>query len=93
MKDTLKVTPPGDREIVPPEQAVRTEVFRSDCVPAMGEPLATLVLVEEGEETTLTLIVLSPSKEARDGALVGGMDRSLAAGYERLDEIPAGAAA
>jgi uncharacterized protein YndB with AHSA1/START domain len=80
------------REIAPPERAVRTEVFQSDCVPAMGEQLATLILTERGEKTTLTLTVLYPSKEARDGALAGGMDKGLAAGYDRLDEILGGVA-
>jgi len=80
------------REIDPPERAVRTEVFECEFIPAMGEQLATLVLTERGGMTTLTLTVLYPSKEARDGALAGGMDKGLAAGYDRLDEILEGAA-
>jgi uncharacterized protein YndB with AHSA1/START domain len=80
------------REIVPPERCVRTEAFESGCFPQMGEQLATLVLTDRGEKTTLTLTVLYPSKEARDGAIAGGMDKGLAAGYDRLDEILAGAA-
>ena len=63
------------REIVPPERCVRTEVFESGCFPRMGEQLATLVLAERGGKTTLTLTVLYPSKEARDGAIAGGMDK------------------
>ena len=80
------------REVVPPERCVRTETFESGCIPQMGEQLATLVLTENGAKTTLTLTVLYPSKEARDGALSGGMDKGLAAGYERLEEILTGAA-
>ena len=80
------------REIVPPDRCVRTETFESASLPPMGEQLATLVLADRGEQTTLTLTVLYPSKEARDGALAGGMDKGLAAGYDRLDEILAGAA-
>jgi hypothetical protein len=53
----------------------------------MGEQLATLVLTDRGETTALTLTVLYPSREARDGALASGMERGLGAGYERLDEI------
>jgi uncharacterized protein YndB with AHSA1/START domain len=75
------------REFVPPERCVRTETFEGAGLPEMGEQLATLVLTERGEGTTLTLTVLYPSKEARDGAIAGGMDRGLAAGYDRLDEI------
>jgi uncharacterized protein YndB with AHSA1/START domain len=80
------------REIVPPERCVRTERFEIGCVPGGGEQLATLVLVEEGEKTTLTLTLLYDSKEARDGAAASGMDQGLAAGYDRLDDILAGAA-
>jgi uncharacterized protein YndB with AHSA1/START domain len=79
------------REVVPPERCVRTETFESGCIPQMGEQLATLVLTDKGEQTTLTLTVLYPSKEARDGALASGMDKGLGAGYDRLDEILAGA--
>lgn len=81
------------REIVPPERCVRSEAFEGDGFPTMGEQVATLVLSDGGEKTTLTLTVLYPSKEARDGALASGMDQGLAAGYDRLDEILGGAAA
>ena len=81
------------REINPPERCVRTERFESGCFPQMGEQIATLVLADRGERTSLTLTVLYPSKEARDGALAGGMDRGLGAGYDRLDEILGGVAA
>jgi uncharacterized protein YndB with AHSA1/START domain len=75
------------REISPPERCVRTETFETGCFPQMGEQLATLVLTERGEKTALTLTVLYPSKEARDGALASGMEKGMAAGYDRLDEI------
>jgi len=81
------------REFAPPERCVRTEAFAGKDLPPMGEQLATLVLVDRGEQTSLTLTVLYPSKEARDGALAHGMDKGLAAGYERLDEILGGVAA
>jgi uncharacterized protein YndB with AHSA1/START domain len=80
------------REIVPPERCVRTETFASGCFPPMGEQVATLVLTEQGEKTNLTLTVVYPSKEARDGAIAGGMEHGMASGYDRLDEILAGAA-
>jgi uncharacterized protein YndB with AHSA1/START domain len=79
-------------EIVPPERAVRTETFEFGCVPQSGEQLATLILTEQGEKTLLTLTVLYPSKEARDGAIASGMERGLGAGYDKLDEMLAGAA-
>jgi uncharacterized protein YndB with AHSA1/START domain len=75
------------REVVPPERVVRTESFEFGCAPQAGEQLCTLVLTEEGGKTYLTLTVLYPSKEARDGALASGMDKGLGAGYDRLDDI------
>jgi hypothetical protein len=33
------------------------------------------------------LTVLYPSKEARDGTIASGMERGVAASYQRLDEI------
>jgi len=79
------------REIVPPERCVRTECFETGCVPQMGEQLATMVLTGQGDGTLVTITVLYPSKEARDGALASGMEQGMAAGYDRLDEILAGA--
>ena len=80
------------REIVPPEKCVRTECFEFGCAPQMGEQLATLVLAETAGKTLLTLTVLYPSKEARDGAAASGMEHGMAAGYDRLDGILAAAA-
>jgi uncharacterized protein YndB with AHSA1/START domain len=75
------------REIAPPERVVRTESFDFGCAPQMGEQLATMVLTEKNGKTTLTLTVLYPSKEARDGAIASGMDQGMEAGYARLDDI------
>jgi uncharacterized protein YndB with AHSA1/START domain len=78
------------REIVPPERAVRTETFDMGCPPQAGEQVGTLVLTEKGGKTLLTLTLLYPSKEARDGAIASGMEHGMAAGYDRLDEMLAG---
>src|SRR3954452_20677635 len=75
------------REVVRPERCVPTEAFDTGCVPGGGEQLATLVLADLGERTSLTITILYNSKEARDGALASGMERGMAAGYDRLDEI------
>jgi uncharacterized protein YndB with AHSA1/START domain len=75
------------REVTPPERIVRTETFTFGCASQSGEQLAALVLTEQGGKTTLTLTVLYPSKEARDGAIASGMERGVAAGYDRLDDI------
>jgi uncharacterized protein YndB with AHSA1/START domain len=78
------------REVVPPERVVRTETFEFGCDAQSGEQLGTLVLTEQGGKTTLTLTLLYPSKEARDAAIASGMERGLAAGYDRVAELLAG---
>jgi uncharacterized protein YndB with AHSA1/START domain len=75
------------REVVPPERVVRTESFEFGCASQAGEQLATLVLTEQGGKTLLTLTLLYPSKEARDGTIASGMEQGMAAGYDRLDEL------
>ena len=75
------------REVVPPERIVRTERFETGCAAQAGEQVGTLVLTEQGGKTTLTLTVLYPSKEARDATIASGMERGVAAGYDRLAEL------
>jgi uncharacterized protein YndB with AHSA1/START domain len=70
------------REIVAPERVVATEKFDEAWYP--GEALGTTVLVEHGRKTTLTQTVLYQSREARDGVLKSGMERGVAASYDRL---------
>ena len=81
------------REVAPPERVVRTESFDTGCPGQAGEQLGTLVLTEKGGKTTLTLTLLYPSKEARDATIASGMERGMAAGYDRLDELLATAQA
>jgi uncharacterized protein YndB with AHSA1/START domain len=75
------------REVVPPERIVRTETFEFGCEAQAGEQVGTLVLTEEEGKTYLRLAVLYPSKEARDGAIASGMERGVAASYNRLAEL------
>jgi uncharacterized protein YndB with AHSA1/START domain len=75
------------REVVPPERIVRTECFEVGCDAQAAEQVGTLVLTEQGGQTTLTLTVLYPSGEARDATIASGMEHGVAAGYDRLDEI------
>jgi uncharacterized protein YndB with AHSA1/START domain len=75
------------REVVPPERIVRTESFEFGCEGQAGEQLATVALTEQAGTTTLTLTVLYPSKEARDATIASGMERGVAASYDRLEEI------
>jgi uncharacterized protein YndB with AHSA1/START domain len=81
------------REVVRPERISRTESFDFDCESQAGEQLGTLVLAEEGGKTRLTLTVLYPSKECRDATIASGMERGVAASYDRLEELLTTAAA
>jgi uncharacterized protein YndB with AHSA1/START domain len=66
------------REVSPPSRLVFTESWG----PEWPETVNTLVLAESGGQTTITITVSYPSKEARDAALatgaVSGMDQSFA---------------
>src|SRR5215510_8191472 len=75
------------QEVVPPERMVRTETFEAGCDAQAGQQLSTMVLTESGGKTTLTLTVAYPTKEARDISLASGMEKGVAAGYDRLDEL------
>jgi uncharacterized protein YndB with AHSA1/START domain len=75
------------REIVPPERIVRTESFAFGCDAQVGEQVATVVLAEQDGRTMLTLTVLYPSKEARDATIASGMERGVAASYDRLADL------
>jgi uncharacterized protein YndB with AHSA1/START domain len=75
------------REVAAPDRIVRTETFDFGCPTQAGEQVCTLVLTEKDGETTLKLTVLYPSREARDGAVASGMEKGMAAGYDRLDEM------
>jgi uncharacterized protein YndB with AHSA1/START domain len=75
------------REVVPPERVSRTESFTMGCEAQAGEQLGTVVLTEQGGQTLLTLTVVFPSKEARDATIASGMERGVAASYDRLAEL------
>ena len=70
------------REITPPERLVHTESF--DDSP--GESRVTTEVTEWRGETTLTITVLSPSKEVRDAILRAGTD-GMAECYDKLAGI------
>ena len=70
------------REVVPPERIVATEKFDQSWYP--GTAVGSLVLVEQGGRTTLTLTVEYESREARDAVLASPMEQGVAAGFEAL---------
>ena len=73
------------REIVPPERLVTTEAFDEQWYP--GEALDTMVLVERGGRTTVTVTVLYESREARDAVLRTPMAEGVAESYDKLTEL------
>jgi uncharacterized protein YndB with AHSA1/START domain len=80
------------REIAPPEKLQYTESF--DEFAGAGAALVTVTLAERDDKTTLKTLVLSPSREIRDGVLQSGMEHGAAETYDRLaDLLPALASA
>jgi uncharacterized protein YndB with AHSA1/START domain len=73
------------REIVVPERIVATEKFDEAWYP--GEAVGTLLLIEEGGKTSVTQTVLYESREVRDAVLKSGMEKGVAASYDRLAEL------
>ena len=73
------------REVVPPERIVATQLFDQDWT--NGEAIGTLILTEQNGKTTLTNTILYSSREARDMVLKTPMDKGMAAGYDRLEQI------
>jgi uncharacterized protein YndB with AHSA1/START domain len=81
------------REVAKPDRIVRTEIFEMGCAPREGqENVASMVFTERAGRTTMTISVLYPSKEVRDGMLQSGMEHGMAAGYAQLDEMLASSA-
>jgi uncharacterized protein YndB with AHSA1/START domain len=73
------------REVVVPERIVATEKFDQSWYP--GEAVSTVVMVQEGDRTTLTLTVRYESREARDAVLKSPMESGVAAGFDKLEEL------
>ncbi|HWW22524.1 MAG TPA: SRPBCC family protein [Edaphobacter sp.] len=73
------------REVIPPERIVATQLFDQDWT--NGEAIGTLVFTEQDGKTTLTNTILYSSREARDAVLKTPMDKGMAEGYDRLEQI------
>ena len=71
------------REVSPPARLVMTESWGDDW-PAT---LNTLVLTEAAGQTTITLTVKYPSKDAREAAVKTGAKDALDQGFARLDRL------
>lgn len=71
------------REVVPPERLVSTERWG----PEWPETVNAVVLTESAGQTTITLTITYPTKEARDAALATGMKDGMDPSYARLDSL------
>jgi uncharacterized protein YndB with AHSA1/START domain len=71
------------KEIVRPERMVTTERWG----PEWPETINTVVFTESAGQTTITVTVRYPSKEARDAALQTGMKEGMDQGFARLDRL------
>jgi uncharacterized protein YndB with AHSA1/START domain len=71
------------REVDPPARVVTTERWG----PAWPETVNSLVLVEEGGLTKVTLTITYVSKEAREAALKTGMKEGMEQSFGRLDTL------
>jgi uncharacterized protein YndB with AHSA1/START domain len=71
------------REVVPPERLVTTEKWG----PEWAETINTVVFREAGGQTTITLTVAYPSKEALDAALATGMKDGMEDSFARFDQL------
>jgi uncharacterized protein YndB with AHSA1/START domain len=75
------------REIVPSELIVTTASFDLGCEPQSGEQITTASLSEDHGRTTLSMVVLYPSTQARDATIASGMEHGLAASYDTLEAL------
>jgi uncharacterized protein YndB with AHSA1/START domain len=73
------------REVKAPERLVSTERFDEAWYP--GESLNTLVLAEQGGRTTLTQTMRYESRAAREAVIKSGMEKGVAASYDRLEDV------
>src|SRR5437763_1953434 len=73
------------RQIWPPDRLVSTESWGGPW----PETVNTLTLIEKNGKTTATVMILYPSKDARDAALQTGMKDGMALSYDRLAELVA----
>ena len=71
------------REVAPPERVVSTESWG----PQWPKTVNTMVLTESAGQTTITITVRYPTKEARDAALQTGMKEGMDQSFARLDDL------
>lgn len=73
------------REVSAPERMVHTEQFDPPWYP--GIAVITSRFAEQDGRTTVTLSIVYPSQDIRDGAIKSGMESGMATSYERLERL------
>jgi uncharacterized protein YndB with AHSA1/START domain len=73
------------REVVAPERIVHGENLDVPFHP--GEALVTTTFAERGSATTVTMTMRFDTREIRDDAIESGMEKGVAASYDRLATI------
>jgi uncharacterized protein YndB with AHSA1/START domain len=73
------------REIMPHERVVHAENFDQPWYPC--DVLVTTVFTERDGSTTVTMTQLFDSREGRDAAIESGMEKGVAASFDRLEEL------
>src|SRR5437899_6958986 len=71
------------REVVKPERIVNTENWGG----GFPETLNTITFIEKDGATTVNMVILYPSKDARDAALATGMKEGIIPSYNRLANV------
>lgn len=74
-------------EIEAPARLVTTESNQDCYARAEHESVNTMILVERDGRTHLTNTVRFPSRDVRDAVLGTEMERGVAQGFDRLDEL------
>jgi uncharacterized protein YndB with AHSA1/START domain len=77
------------REIVPNERIVSTEAYEGAPQAEGVEEgtLNTLTLAEMDGRTTMTVLVLAPSKEIRDAIIESGMEAGMQDAMDNLEQV------
>ena len=76
------------REIVPNERLVTTEIYEGVPEPEPGQEVVdTVTFAEANGRTTLTILIVCPSREVRDMIVASGMEDGLQDALDLLGEL------
>ncbi len=75
------------REIEPNERIVSTEVFEGAPDPEANATENVITFDGDGEQTTLTTVVVCPSREVRDAIIDSGMEDGMQEAMDALERV------